>query len=158
MSAKDFVNIHTMIQQDLTTCRQLLSLLEKETESTQNRDYSSLARLVEQKIPLLEQLKENAHTRCKWLISMGKNTDEEGWLLLLKSTNNQHLHTQWNEIKKTIEHCQRINNINGKLIMRGAKTHSRLLNIMRGNTHQANVYTAKGVKYATTSLGRVTQA
>ena len=158
MNANDFAAINTMIQQDLATSRQLLALLEKETESTQNRDYQALAQLLEEKVPLLDQLKKNAHTRSEWLSSLGKSNPQQEWLQLLSNADNQSLSQQWQEIQSTIEHCQHINSINGKLISRGAKAHSRLLDIMRGNLHQANVYNAKGIKYSTALSGKVTQA
>ncbi|MGH1486197.1 MAG: flagella synthesis protein FlgN [Cellvibrionaceae bacterium] len=158
MNAKNFTEIHNMIKQDLASSRQLLALLEEETESTKSRDYMSLSRLLEEKTPLLEQLKKNAQTRSEWLTSIGKQADEKNWALLLNALNNQNLSQQWQEVKTTVEHCQKINTINGKLINRGVTSHTRLLQIMRGNTHQADLYDAKGTKHSTALSGRVTQA
>ena len=158
MNANDFTEIHNMIQRDLATSRQLLALLEKETESTQSRDYVSLSKLLEEKTPLLEQLKQNAQIRSEWLASIGKKTNDRGWQELLSYIGEKNLSQQWQEVRSTIEQCQKINTINGNLISRGVTSHSRLLDIMRGNIHQANLYNAKGIKHSTASSGSVTQA
>ena len=114
--------------------------------------------LLEEKTPLLEQLKKNAKVRSEWLSSIGKQADEKNWSQLLKAINNQNLSQQWQEVKSTVEHCQKINNINGRLINRGVTSHTRLLQIMRGNIHQSDIYDAKGSKYSTATSGQVTQA
>ncbi|MEO0443568.1 MAG: flagellar protein FlgN [Pseudomonadota bacterium] len=149
MSTKQLNDIHTMIQDDLATSRQLLALLEAETQSTETRDYPSLSRLLEQKVPLLERLKKNAACRSQWLRSMNQAATEENWASLLSSLNDQGLEQQWQVLKTTIEHCQTSNETNGKLINRGLNSHTQLLNIMRGNGNSANLYNAKG---STTSM------
>lgn len=158
MNAQSFSEIHTMIQQDLATSRQLLALLEEETESTQTRNYDTLARLLGDKTPLLQQLQKNAQTRSEWLASLGKVSDEKSWGQVLHQISNEDLSQQWQEVKATVEQCQRINNLNGKLINRGLTSHTRLLQIMRGNIHQSDLYDAKGSKHSAVQAYNVTQA
>ena len=158
MKHEKLTDIHSMIQSDLATSRQLLSLLEEETSSTKTRDYLSLSRLLEEKVPLLEQLKDNAKRRSQWLASMNLQASEESWAELLKSLNDENLHHQWQDIKSTIEHCQQINETNGQLINRGLNSHSQLLNIMRGNSNNADLYTAKGNKMSLNHSGPMAQA
>jgi len=158
MNAKKLRDIHAMIQQDLATSRQLLALLEQENSSTQERDYVNMSQLLKEKAPLLEQLKVNAQQRSDWLLSLDCTPNEDNWKKLLQSLNNSEIQQQWQDIKNTIEHCQKINNVNGKLISRGALSHERLLHLMRGNTHQADIYDARGSKHSTGLSGTVTQA
>jgi len=158
MNAKKLHDIHTMIQQDLATSRQLLALLEQEKGSTQARDYASMSQLLKEKAPLLEQLKLNAQQRSTWLSELECTPNEDNWNKLLQSLNNNDLEKQWKDVKNTIQHCQDINNVNGKLISRGAQSHERLLHLMRGNTQQTDIYNASGGKCSTGFSGTVTQA
>ncbi len=153
-----FQDIHNMIEQDLATSRQLLALLKQESESTQARDYVSMSRLLKEKTPLLEQLKLNAQQRSNWLTSLNCTPNESNWTKLLQSLNNMDIQKQWQDVKNTIEHCQNINNVNGKLISRGVKSHERLLQVMCGKTQQADIYDAKGSKHSTTYSGTVAKA
>lgn len=158
INPEKFRDIHAMIEQDLATSRQLLALLKKESESTQARDYNSMSQILKEKTPLLESLKNNAQRRSDWLTSLNCTPDESNWLKLLQSLNNLEIQHQWKDIKNTIEHCQQINNVNGKLISRGVKSHERLLQVMCGKTGQADVYDAKGSKHTTTYSGTVAKA
>ncbi len=158
MTTQDLNEIHTMINQDLATSRQLLALLEQEIDSTKSRDYEKMGQLLKEKTPLLEQLKQNAQTRSQWLISLNRSSNETSWAALLESFNDENLQKQWQEVKTTVEHCQKINEDNGKLVNRGVNSHQRLLQIMRGNIQQADIYNAKGSKQSSHFGGTVTQA
>jgi flagella synthesis protein FlgN len=147
-----------MIEQDLATSRQLLALLERETNSTQARDYKAMSELLKEKTPLLDGLKKNAQMRSKLLLSSNQAANEKNWSLLLDSFNNDSVKQTWQEVKTTIEHCKSINNVNGKLINRGIQSHNKLLQLMRGNTLQADIYDAKGTKRSNNYSGMLTQA
>jgi flagella synthesis protein FlgN len=147
-----------MIEQDLATSRQLLALLERETDSTQARDYKAMSELLKEKTPLLDGLKKNAQMRSKLLLSSNQAANEKNWSLLLDSFNNDSVKQTWQEVKTTIEHCKSINNVNGKLINRGIQSHNKLLQLMRGNTLQADIYDAKGTKRSNNYSGMLTQA
>jgi flagella synthesis protein FlgN len=147
-----------MIEQDLATSRQLLALLERETDSTQARAYKAMSELLKEKTPLLDGLKKNAQMRSKLLLSSNQAANEKNWSLLLDSFNNDSVKQTWQEVKTTIEHCKSINNVNGKLINRGIQSHNKLLQLMRGNTLQADIYDAKGTKRSNNYSGMLTQA
>lgn len=150
--------IHELIQHDLATSRQLLALLQKENELTTKRDFGLMAQLLKEKQPLIEELKLNAQQRSAWLVSLNYQPIEKNWGELLESLNQLDLKKQWDDVKETIEYCQNINDLNGKLINRGLSSHERLLQLMRGNTQQADTYNAYGTKHTTSFSGTVTQA
>ena len=158
MNSKYLTTVHAMIEQDLATSRQLLALLERETDSTQARDYQAMSELLKEKTPLLDGLKKNAQMRSKLLLSSNQAANEKNWSLLLDSFNNDSVKQTWQEVKTTIEHCKSINNVNGKLINRGIQSHNKLLQLMRGNTLQADIYDAKGTKRSNNYSGMLTQA
>jgi flagella synthesis protein FlgN len=117
-----------------------------------------MSELLKEKTPLLDGLKKNAQIRSKLLLSSNQAANEKNWSLLLESFNDDSVKQTWQEVKTTIEHCKTINNVNGKLINRGVQSHMALLQIMRGNTQQADIYDAKGVKRSTNYSGMLTQA
>jgi flagella synthesis protein FlgN len=158
MNSKYLPTVHAMIEQDLATSRQLLALLERETDSTEARDYKAMSELLKEKTPLLDGLKKNAQMRSKLLLSSNQAANEKNWSLLLDSFNNDSVKQTWQEVKTTIEHCKSINNVNGKLINRGIQSHNKLLHLMRGNTLQADIYDAKGTKRSNNYSGMLTQA
>ncbi len=158
MNAKYLSTIHTMIEQDLATSRQLLALLERETDSTQERDFAAMSELLKEKTPLIDNLKKNAKIRSQLLLSTNKAANEENWSLLLDSFNDQAVKESWQAMQTTISQCKEINNINGKLINRGVQSHNKLLQLMRGNTQQADIYDAKGSKRTSNYSGMLTQA
>jgi flagella synthesis protein FlgN len=158
MNSKYLTTVHAMIEQDLATSRQLLALLERETDSTEARDYKAMSELLKEKTPLLDGLKKNAQMRSKLLLSSNQAANEKNWSLLLDSFNNDSVKQTWQEVKTTIEHCKSINNVNGKLINRGIQSHNKLLQLMRGNTLQADIYDAKGTKRSNNYSGMLTQA
>ena len=158
MDSKYLSTIHAMIEQDLATSRQLLALLEKETSSTQARDFVGMSELLREKTPLLDGLKKNAQIRSKLLLSTNQAANEKNWSLLLESFNDEKVKQTWQDVKTTIEHCKTINNVNGKLINRGVQSHMALLQIMRGSSQQADIYDAKGAKRSTNYSGMLTQA
>ena len=61
-------------------------------------------------------------------------------------------------VNQTIESCKEINNTNGVLISRGNKTNTQLLRLLKGNTTQDSLYTAKGNKQATRAYNTVAKA
>jgi flagella synthesis protein FlgN len=158
MNSKYLTTVHAMIEQDLATSRQLLAILEKETDSTQARDYAAMSELLKEKTPLLDGLKKNAQLRSQLLLSSNQAANEKNWSLLLESFNDNGVKETWQQVKTTIEHCKTINSVNGKLINRGVQSHNALLQIMRGNTQQADIYDAKGAKRSNNYSAMLTQA
>ena len=150
--------IIVMVQEDLATSRQLLSLLEEESSATQTLNYTIMSKCLRDKAPLLEKLQQNANKRSKWLISHNQQPNETAWLAYINTSGNLDLQKEWNKLKITLEHCQSINTTNGKLVNRGLNSHSRLLKIIRGNVSQADLYNAKGNKLSTNLSGKVAQA
>ena len=150
-------DINAMIQQDLATSRQLLALLQEESESTQSRDYVAMAMQLKAKTTLLEQLKHNAQKRADWLRNLNQEANDANWQRCLQALKQPQLQQQWLEVKSTVEHCQRVNEMNGKLINRKVSVNRKLLDILRGNQPSANLYNAKGTTRASSYRHSVTQ-
>ena len=153
MSQPSYTTISTMINDDLATSRQLLALLEQESSAMQSRNFDLLAQLVEDKTLLLQQLRHSAETRSRWLSTMATSNEEQTWLQWLETLDQPALKTQWQQIKQTIEHCQAVNEMNGKVIHRGIRCHEQLLRLMRGNTTNVGLYNACGEQQSAAHSG-----
>lgn len=150
--------ITEMVNQDLECSRQLLALLEQEAAAVQSRNFDILQHLVDQKSLLMKQLKDHAETRSQWLKMLNQPANDSHWLKLIQQYKESGLEDQWLSLKETIEQCQMINEINGKVIQRGIKCHEQLLKLMRGNTSQTDLYNAKGKHQLQTSYGCFAEA
>jgi flagella synthesis protein FlgN len=150
--------IKVMIEEDLKISSEMINLLEKETLLTKDRDYIALSELIQEKSTKLEILQKNAAQRVDWLSSLNLGADENAWSMLLNTFNEPELQKHWFQVKNNLEKCNEINELNGKLISRGLNSHSRLLDIMRGSTAKADLYTAKGNRQTANSSISFTQA
>jgi len=138
--------IETMLEDDLRHGRQLLALLEQETQAVKKRNYELIEQLLAEKTPLMEQLKSHALKRQRWLASVKKSHKDADWYFILKQIKLEHLSDQWQEAKVIMTQCQDINNVNGQLLHRGLKCNERILNILQGNTENDKLYNAKGLQ------------
>ena len=138
--------IETMLEDDLRHGRQLLALLEQETQAVKIRNYELVEQLLTEKTPLMELLKSNALKRQAWLESVQKTHQDANWNFILKQIKLEHLSQQWGEVKVVMSKCQEINTINGQLVQRGLKCNQRVLSILQGNTESEKLYNAKGLQ------------
>lgn len=148
MASYTLETIREMISKDLSTSEQLLNLLERETPSIRERNYDAVKDILLNKAPLLDQLKKHADLRKEWLLSLYKVADENHWKTFISSFNDPEILKQWEAINDNIKRCKDINETNGVIITRGRKTYTELLRILKGDTQQGDLYTAKGNRQA----------
>ena len=151
-------DIETMVAKDLEISRQLVDLLHQETPSIQQRDFASISQLLQKKAPLLDQLKQHAELRKRWLMSLYNVASEKNWGQLLASYNLSKAQQQWQEVNNNITECRKINEINGVMINRGSQTYAQLLQILRGDIGKTELYNAKGNKKTTSTYASVARA
>ncbi|MCV6625672.1 MAG: flagellar protein FlgN [Cellvibrionaceae bacterium] len=145
-----------LVDQDLTTSLALLHLLEKEQTALQERDNESLRSLLEEKTALLNTLDAGAAQRTEILRDLKQPTDRYAWESLIDALGNKDLKEHWHDLKDTINECQQLNEINGKIIARSQQTVQRLLQIMRGEDMQQHLYGERGNTYSTAKLSQAT--
>lgn len=138
--------IETMFEDDLGRGRQLLALLEQETQAVKKRNYDLIEQLLSEKTPLMAQLKSNALKRQNWLGSVKKTHPNADWYYVLKQLKLEHLSDQWEKTKAVMTKCQQVNITNGQLLHRGLQCNERLLNILQGNMDDEKLYNAKGLQ------------
>ncbi|MBE8717628.1 flagella synthesis protein FlgN [Cellvibrio polysaccharolyticus] len=135
-----------MISVDINTSETLIALMNHERELLEQRQHEGLGEVIEQKNQLLSQLGENALQRQALLQSLGLQADAEGWETLL-STHPALTESRepWKKLTQLFTECQRLNEINGKMINRSRQTLGNLLNLLRGQAAGPKLYNQSGV-------------
>lgn len=147
-----------MISVDITTAESLIALMTHERELLEQRQHDGLADLIEQKNNLLSSLGENALQRQSLLQSLNLQADAEGWETLLSTHPALNdCRTPWKKLTQLFAECQRLNEINGKMINRSRQTLGNLLNIVRGQSAAPALYNQSGVASGNGSSHSVTR-
>ena len=145
-------SLREMIAQDSAALAQLKQLLSYEREQLEQRKQDELPRIIEQKSILLDQLNHSAKQRQQILSALGLPTNAQGWdTLLQRNLTTQPLIGDWKLLVSEFENCQKMNDINGKMIARSQQTLSHLLNLLRGKVPSPSLYTAQGTKTQNTA-------
>lgn len=148
-----------MIAQDSAALAQLKHLLVHEREQLEQRKQDELPRIVEQKSILLDQLNNSAKQRQQILTTLGLPTNAQGWdQFLQRNATTQPLLGEWKILVSDFEDCQKMNDINGKMIARSQQTLSHLLGLLRGKIPSPSLYTAQGTKTEHTTSYTVAKA
>lgn len=155
----NITSLREMITQDSAAIAQLKQLLAHEREQLEQRKQEQLPRIVEQKSILLDQLNNSAKQRQQILTTLGLPTNAQGWeLFLQRNTTTQPLLGDWKILVSEFGECQKMNDVNGKMIARSQQTLSHLLGLLRGKVAAPSLYTAQGTKTQHTASYTVAKA
>lgn len=137
--------VQQMIAQDMASTEQLKNLLLQERELLEKREHDNLPSIIDQKDQLLDALAQNARQRQQLLQNLGLKTNAQSWEdLLLAHTALAPLRESWKALTDAFSECQRLNDVNGKMIARSKQTLGNLLNILRGQVAAPQLYTQSG--------------
>lgn len=142
----DITLLRQIIVQDASAIAQLKQLLADEREQLERRNQEQLPRIAEQKALLVDQLSFNAKQRQQILSALNLPTTMHGWeLFLQRNTATLPLLEDWQQLVSEFEECQKMNDINGKMIARSQQTVNHLLGLFRGKVANPSLYSAKGI-------------
>jgi flagellar biosynthesis protein FlgN len=155
----DITPLRQMLAQDASAISQLKQLLSQERAQLEQRKQDELPRIIEQKVLLVDQLNINAKQRQEILSALGLPTTMNGWdIFLQRNTATLPLRNDWKILVSEFEECQKMNDINGKMIARSQQTLNHLLGLLRGKVAAPSLYTAKGIATQYTSSYTVAKA
>lgn len=149
------------IAQDTQACEALLQLLSVEREQLKNRELDALDATIAAKAQWLGQLEHSAQQRTLWIQQSPLTAQQslsDAWQQLLTDCAKPDLAEQWQYLKKLLQQCRDDNEINGKLISRSQTTFKRLVNILRGQEEQTQLYTGRGAKSESCAKQQLGQA
>ena len=137
--------VHSLIQQDLATSQRLLDLLRQERQALQERHYSDLVTLLEEKAKALDLLDQHARKRMDLLTEAGLTPSDAGWSQLLDALSDPRILDDWRTLLDAVRDCRHSNIVNGTMVARGRQTLGRLLTILRGQVSIPELYNHNGV-------------
>ncbi|MGV8834917.1 flagella synthesis protein FlgN [Cellvibrio sp.] len=155
----DITLLRQMITQDSAAISQLKHLLAQERILLEQRKQDELPQIIEQKAILVEQLNNSAKQRQQILNALSLPANANGWdLFLQRNAATLPLRDEWKMLVSEFEDCQKMNDINGKMIARSQQTLSHLLGLLRGKVAAPALYNAQGAKTQYTSSYTVAKA
>jgi flagellar biosynthesis protein FlgN len=151
--------LREMLAQDSAAIKTLKSLLLQERELFETRQLEGMQEVVSQKDFHLGNLSYTAKQREQLLRAAGLSTDLAGWeAFLLRDPSTRFLIPDWQSLSQEFIECQKLNEINGKMINRSKQTLTHLLNLLRGQVATPSLYTEKGSTTNHTSSYTVAKA
>jgi len=155
----DITALREMIAQDSAALAQLKQLLTYEREQLEQRKQDELPKIIEKKSVLVDQLSTSAKQRQHILTTLGLPSNAAGWdTFLQRNAATLPLCNDWKLLIAEFEECQKMNDINGKMIARSQQTLNHLLDLLRGKVAAPSLYTAQGTKTQNTSSYTVAKA
>ncbi|QRY82133.1 flagellar export chaperone FlgN [Pseudomonas sp. PDNC002] len=122
----------SLINGDIEAATALLQLIDDEYQALQARDLDQLQKLLDSKLPLLQQLEQNGRIRTQALQQAGVSADREGLAQLAQAVGNAELPVRAEELGALLNRCQEANQRNGRIIRSGQASTERTLDILRG--------------------------
>ncbi|MBB4866154.1 flagella synthesis protein FlgN [Pseudomonas nitritireducens] len=121
-----------LINGDIEAASTLLQLIDDEYQALQARDLDALQKLLDSKLPLLQQLEQNGRIRTQALLQAGLSADRSGLAQIAQATGNAQLSARAEELSALLARCQDANQRNGRIIRSGQTSTERTLDILRG--------------------------
>lgn len=151
--------LREMLVQDSAAIAQLKQLLEQERSLLEQRKQDGLHQIIEQKSIVVDQLNQNAKQRQQILEALDLPANAKGWdLFLQRNASTMPLINDWRLVVSEFAECQKMNDINGKMVARSQQTLNHLLDLLRGKGPAPSLYTAQGMKTQYTSSYTVAKA
>lgn len=154
-------HLHPLLVELRTHLTKLLDLLNQEHTALAKNDTEQVAQLAQQKQQLTTLIEHSESQRRTFFASLNLSADTKGMAQLAQSIARpqvRELAKLWQEILQTSQTCQQQNQINGIVLAHQQRRAMLLLQILRGQTNQTTLYSARGNKeseFAQHSLARI---
>lgn len=140
----DFQQVHTLLQAELDSVRQLATCLEQEQQALATLDGPALEAVAASKQQLLLRMEQQAGERTRLATEAGYGTDSMEAFMAASDRQGQ-LTACWAELLEALRTCQHQNRVNGGVIVLGREQLQTALGLLRGQqtgprstTYQAN--------------------
>ncbi|MEQ5833573.1 flagellar protein FlgN [Marinobacter mangrovi] len=137
-------DLKALLHKDIQQLEQLGGLLASEKQLLKTSDMAGLEALTREKNHLLNEVRERAKRKIHALVAMGFNPRHGQPSTFIRAAGVEELTQLWNEAENRLKACQRLNQVNGRIIGNLQQRLGRLTEIFRGCADQAKLYGAKG--------------
>lgn len=143
----DINALRQMLAQDTAALTQLKQLLAEERQLLEQRKQDGMQEIINQKAAAVDHLSNSAKLRHQILTTLGLATNAAGWdIFLQRNALTLPMRDDWKNLLNEFAECQKMNDVNGKMIARSQQTINHLLNLLRGKVPAPSLYTAKGTQ------------
>ncbi|ABC31420.1 putative flagella synthesis protein FlgN [Hahella chejuensis KCTC 2396] len=132
-----------LLKQDLQTLSQLEDVLQQERDSLEQSDIETLQRIIESKLPLLQQIESHARARMQWVSQTGLSIDRFLSLLKEKAPPVMKLYRQ---CESCLANIHKLNEVNGRIIARSQQRTTKMMQIIRGQSQHMQLYGKNGAE------------
>lgn len=142
--------VRSLIERETQLVVELNEVLRAETDILQTPDADGLAEVLARKVSPLAAINESKGKRYSILRSVNYPETEEGWTSLIadldniESEYNMSLGDMLQILRGDLMQCRTLNRVNAEIINRSMFSVHHLLNILRGNVPENNLYNATG--------------
>ncbi|AZZ91378.1 flagellar protein FlgN [Hahella sp. KA22] len=144
-----------LLKQDLQTLSQLEDVLQQERDSLEQSDIETLQRIIECKLPLLQQIESHARTRTQWVSQTGLPIERFLSLLKEKAPPVMKLYRQ---CESSLANIHKLNEVNGRIIARSQQRTTKMMQIIRGQSQQMQLYGKNGTEKSVGEAQAIAQA
>ncbi|OUS29711.1 hypothetical protein A9Q99_08530 [Gammaproteobacteria bacterium 45_16_T64] len=140
-------NLLKVLEKDRNLSTHLVLLLKEERESLELRQFKSYSQILARKQRTLVDLESTDCQRREIMVGMGFSGDNDGFLAFLKLIPHQwqkKFSALWEQLTESLQQCENLNKINGKILLHSQIAIDRLMGLMKGQTQQACLYTKSG--------------
>ncbi len=159
-----FEEVRNVIEQETELIVELNQILRQETEVLQSPDAVGLAEVLEKKVSPLAAINESKARRYNILRAVNYAESEDGWVSLvndLDQLETDHSITLANLLqilRGELMQSRTLNRVNAEIINRSMFSVHHLLNILRGNVPENNLYGESGETVSVGSKPSITSA
>lgn len=133
-----------LLEQDATQLTSLEQILKDERTALETRDNSALQAAVDRKAQTVQQIQHNAQVKSRLFAQHGLPVSPQHIKAALARLNRDDVVRLWDQVKAQLEHCQSLNEINGRIVFRSQRSIGRLMDILRGQDRQQKLYGQNG--------------
>lgn len=135
----------TQLRDDLEQANRLIELTEQEFQALSERKLPELEQLLAAKQPILAVLAQHASQRSQLLASRKLPPSREGLVSLVANHPlSGEILASADALGQCLEHCQALNQRNGRLIRNSQTAIGSMLGILRGRSDTPDLYDSRG--------------
>ena len=135
------------LEQDAQLASTLVSLLEQERNTLEQRNFNTYKQILADKQQCLVQLESLANNRRSTMESMGVSADSAGFIAFIKLIPSQWQNKftrAWDQLTAHLTKCSTLNSINGRILIHSQIAADRLMRIIKGQDLTPAFYTRSG--------------
>ncbi|BES71245.1 hypothetical protein RE428_22630 [Marinobacter nanhaiticus D15-8W] len=136
--------LKSLLQQDIQQLEQLGGLLASEKKHLKSSNMDGLQVVTQEKNRILSDIRERAKRKIHALVNMGFNPRQGQPSTFIRAAGLADLTQLWIDAENRLKACQRMNQVNGRIVGNLQQRLGRLTEIFRGCSEQAKLYGAQG--------------